>query len=68
MRGLVALGLAGGLLEVGCLWIWWQSPGLTAGYNADYTREFFARLPLFSAATAELQESDENAKNKVSTH
>jgi hypothetical protein len=45
VRAVVALGLAGGLLEVGCWWIWWQSPGLTAIYNPDYTRELFARLP-----------------------
>jgi hypothetical protein len=38
--------LAGGLLvEAGCVWLWVESAGLTAIYNADYTREFFARAP-----------------------
>jgi hypothetical protein len=57
VRGVVGLGLAGGLLEAGCLWIWWHSPGLTAGYNADYTREFFARLPLLSVPTQTFEDA-----------
>jgi alpha-1,6-mannosyltransferase len=41
-----ALLIAGGLLvEAGCAWIWVESPRLTAGYTADYTRAFFAALP-----------------------
>ena len=27
------------------MWAWWWSPGLTAIYNPDYTRAFFARWP-----------------------
>jgi hypothetical protein len=57
VRRRVGLGLAGGLVEAGCLWIWWHSPGLTAGYNADYAREFFARLPLLSVATQTFEDS-----------
>jgi hypothetical protein len=38
--------LVGGLLvEAGCLWIWTESPRLTAIYNADFTREFFQHAP-----------------------
>ena len=38
--------VAGGLLiEAGCVWIWHQSPRLTAIYNADYTRALFESAP-----------------------
>ena len=47
-RGLVLLGLAGGVLEVGCAWIWVMSPQLTAIYNAEFTARFFERLPALS--------------------
>src|SRR5262245_49686901 len=41
-----ALLIAGGLLiEAGCLWLWCESPRLTAIYNADYTRALFEVLP-----------------------
>jgi hypothetical protein len=41
-----ALLAAGGvLIEAGCLWVWQESPRLTAIYNADYTRALFDALP-----------------------
>jgi hypothetical protein len=46
MQSLVGLGLAGLLLEAGCLWIWALSPQLTAIYTPEFTREFSARVPL----------------------
>ena len=55
MLSLVGLGLAGLVLEAGCLWIWALSPRLTQIYTPEFTREFSARfhvlpLPLVSGA------------------
>jgi hypothetical protein len=36
---------AGVLVEAGCLWTWYESPRLTAIYNADYTRAVLSTLP-----------------------
>jgi alpha-1,6-mannosyltransferase len=47
---LVCLG--GGVLEAACLWIWSHSAHLTAIYNADYTRAFFAVLPWLAKFSA----------------
>src|SRR5437868_15452510 len=44
-RGTLGLIGAAVVLWVGCGLIWVFSPGLTAAYNADYTTEFFARVP-----------------------
>src|SRR5579859_2306351 len=44
-RSTLGLVVAGVMVEAGCALIWVLSPRLTAGYNADYTREFFNRLP-----------------------
>ena len=46
--GTAWLVVAGIVTEAGCAWIWVLSPRLTAGYNADYTRAFFDRVPLGS--------------------
>jgi hypothetical protein len=51
---LFGLGLAGLVLEAGCLWIWALSPQLTQIYTPEFTREFSARfqvlpLPLVGA-------------------
>ena len=35
----------GGSWRRGAPWIWVLSPQLTEGYNAEYTRELFDRLP-----------------------
>jgi hypothetical protein len=45
LGGLGGLVLGGVVLEAGCLGIWALSPWLTAGYNPDFTLQFFARLP-----------------------
>jgi len=41
---LFGLGLAGLVLEAGCLWIWALSPQLTQIYTPEFTREFSARF------------------------
>ena len=52
MQSLIGLGLAGLVLEAGCVWIWALSPQLTATYTPDFTREFAVRFPLLPVPPA----------------
>ena len=52
MQSLIGLGLAGLVLEAGCVWIWALSPQLTETYTPDFTREFSVRFPLLPVPPA----------------
>jgi hypothetical protein len=44
VKGIAWLALAGALLELAAAWVWLLSPGLTAGYNPEFTRDFLQRF------------------------